>query len=399
MPALIFTSVDGQRTELPLKPGVNRVGRVEGNDILVPDDSVSESHCELTVAGDQVMVRDLGSATGTTVNGAAVQEGPILNGEGLRVGNVEFTLQDDAPAEATRAALLPGENCRSHPMLAAKWRCSKCGELACDTCVTDGRAMGVPRVKFCRSCKSHAVKIGESPTGGKSTGTKTFGGEMLAAWAYPFRREGPIIMLTGAIFFTIAGFGQRVMFLIGGLIFVMTTGYWMAYAQKVVQGSAQGEDEPPTWPDLSDFLGDIVAPFFQAVGLFALYLLPAWLALIFLPKDEVATGLIAGGLLLIGLFMMPMAWLAISMHESIAGLSPHFVIPSILRIPGHYLLIFVELVVLVAINVGLEMLLNQLAIPFVGGFISSFLSVYFMMVLCRLLGSMYFLNRARLGWF
>jgi len=87
------------------------------------------------------------------------------------------------------------------------------------------------------------------------------------------------------------------------------------------------------------------------------------------------------------------------MHESIFGLSPHFVLPSILRIPSHYMLIFVELVVLVAINVGLEFLLQLVPIPFVGGFVSSFLSVYFMMVICRLLGSLYFINRQRLGWF
>jgi hypothetical protein len=97
--------------------------------------------------------------------------------------------------------------------------------------------------------------------------------------------------------------------------------------------------------------------------------------------------------------MMPMAWLAISTHESIFGLSPHFVLPSILRIPGHYMLVFVELVVLVAINVGLEMLLELVPIPYVGWFISSFLSVYFMMVICRLLGSLYFINRNRLNWF
>ena len=406
MPALVFTSVDGQRTELPLKPGTNRIGRVDGNDILVPDESVAESHCEVSVEGAIVLVRDLGSATGTLVNGAAVQEGTILPGETLRVGNVEFLFQDDPPVGAPRIdgavaqATPSGPVCRTHPMIPAKWQCSKCGELACDTCVLDGRAMGVPGVKFCRSCKSAAAKVGTAPGGGKSTAGKTFAGEMAAAWAYPFRREGSIIMVTGAVFFAIAAFAQGFLFLIGLFIYISTTGYFMAYAQKVVQTSAQGEDDPPTWPDVSDFYADIIQPFLQAAALFVVYLLPVFIPIILAFTQEqplfflgaVALGLAAA-------FMMPMAWLAISMTESMVGLSPHIVIPSILRIPGHYMLIVIELIVLVCINVGLELLFNYFSIPIITSLITSFLSVYFMMVICRLLGSLYFLNRNRLGWF
>jgi hypothetical protein len=381
---------------------LNRVGSVEGNDILVPDESVAESHCEISVEGGQIWVRDLG--TGTAVNGTLVNEGPLLPGETLRVGTVEFTLRDDPPMGAPRlnagAPQMHGiaEVCRNHPMLPAKWRCSKCGELACDTCVMDGRSVGVAGVKFCRSCKSHAQKI-DAPIPGRAAAGKTFGGEMVAAWAYPFRRDGLMILIAGAIFYAAAGYGQRMLLGIGLFIYVLTTGYFMAYAQQIVQTSAQGEDDPPTWPDFSNFIDDILLPFIQAAGLSVLYLLPPLLAWIFLDKDQLTTYLLAGALLLVGLFMMPMAWLAISMHESIFGLSPHFVLPSILRIPGHYMLVFIELVVLVAINVGLELLLELTPVPFVGAFVSSFLSVYFMMVICRLLGSLYFINRNRLKWF
>ena len=97
--------------------------------------------------------------------------------------------------------------------------------------------------------------------------------------------------------------------------------------------------------------------------------------------------------------MMPMAWLAISMHDTIVGLSPHVVIPSIMRIPGHYIIIVVELMVLVAINIGLDYALEKLNIPFLGTLLSSFFGIYVWLVICRLLGSLYFLNRNRLGWF
>lgn len=406
MPALIFTSVDGQRTELPLKPGINRIGRMDGNDILVPDDSVAESHCEVSVEGAMVLVRDLGTASGTLVNGAAVQEGAILPGETLRVGNVEFLFEDDPPVGAPRIdgaitqAASSGPVCRTHPMLPAKWKCSKCGELACDTCVLDGRAMGVPGVKFCRSCKSAVAKVGSAAGGGKSASGKTFAGEMAAAWAYPFRREGLIIMLTGAVFFAIAAFAQQFLFLIGLMIYITTTGYWMAYAQKIVQASAQGEDDPPTWPDVSDFYGDIIQPFLQAAALFIVYLLPVFIPIIMaFTQEQPLYFLGAVGLGLVSAFMMPMAWLAISMHETVMGLSPHVVIPSILRIPGHYMLIVIELIILICINIGLELLFDYFRIPIITSLITSFLGVYFMMVICRLLGSLYFLNRHRLGWF
>ena len=87
------------------------------------------------------------------------------------------------------------------------------------------------------------------------------------------------------------------------------------------------------------------------------------------------------------------------MHETVMGLSPHVVIPSILRIPGHYMLIVIELIILICINIGLELLFDYFRIPIITSLITSFLGVYFMMVICRLLGSLYFLNRHRLGWF
>ena len=406
MPALIFHSADGQRTELPLKPGVNRIGRVDGNDILVPDESVAETHCEVTVDAGQIFVRDLGTSTGTAINNSPVAEGPLLPGESLRVGNVEFTLHDgplgvneiNGARQPPPAPLVPGEACRSHPMLPAKWRCTKCGELSCDTCVTDGRALGVPGVKFCRSCKSHAAKIGTvAAGGGVAAGPKSMGGEMAAAWTYPFRQDGWIIMLTGAIFFGLAGFAQRFMFLLGGMLFVFSTGFFIAYSQSVVQTSARGDDSPPTWPDVSDFYSDILLPFLQGMALQIVYLGPVAFAFWQARGGDMMFIALTVVLLLAALFMMPMAWLAISMHETVAGLSPHVVIPSILRIPGTYMIVFVELVILVAVNIVLEMVFDK--IPIVGGFLSSFLSIYFMMVVCRLLGTMYYLNRKRIGWF
>ncbi|HEX7858922.1 MAG TPA: FHA domain-containing protein, partial [Verrucomicrobiae bacterium] len=353
MPALSFTAADGQRYEFPLNAGITRIGRIDGNDILVPDDSVAEAHCEVQVENGQVYVRDLNSLTGTAINGSPVSEGPLLPGESLRLGNIEFFLQDGALAPAAytepppEPQLVPGEACRYHPTVAAKWRCTKCGELNCDACTVDGRGLGVPGVKFCRSCKSASAKIGvRRPAGdGKGPAGKSFAGVMTAAWAYPFKGNGPVILIAGAIFFAIAGFAQRFMFLLGGMVYVFTTGYYMAYSQQVVQTSAQDEDQPPSWPDVSEFISDIIVPFFQSLALQVLYLGPVLYCVFHAAlgrKEYILFAIVFGA---IAVFMMPMGWLAVSMHESVVGISPHVIVPSILRIPGHYLIFFFQLMV------------------------------------------------------
>lgn len=405
MASLVVTSADGQTIEIPLNPGANRLGRADDNDILVPDASVSSHHAELLVDNGQIFLRDLGSTNGTTINGAPAQESAIQPGDLLRFGDVEFLLQEDAsaapPVPSVRmpaAAPVPQANaCRNHLNLAGTWECRKCHERYCEQCILDGRALGVPKTKFCPVCRSLAHPVIATGPGGKPLGQKSFADEMLAAWIYPFRGEGPVILVIGAICLTIASVGVGFLLILGTLVYVMAMGYFMAYAEKVVISSADGEPDPPTWPEFSNYWDDILVPFGHALGLFALYLLPFFLVVFFLPKEP-GNLILAAGLLLVALFMMPMAWLAISMHSTIVGLSPHFVIPSILRIPGQYTALFFELVILVAITIAVGRFLERLAIPVVVPLVSNVFSIYFVMVICRLLGVMYHLNRDRLRW-
>ncbi len=73
-----------------LKPVV-KVGRVsDGNDIAVQDDSVSREHARFTRSGRGYVLRDLGSANGTSVNGERILERPVASGDLVRFGTVEF---------------------------------------------------------------------------------------------------------------------------------------------------------------------------------------------------------------------------------------------------------------------------------------------------------------------
>ena len=78
-----------------VSPG--RVGRAEDADIKLTQPSVSRRHAEITVTGSQVMVKDLGSHNGTTLNGTKVAAPVELKfGDVLEVANVSFRLEGPA---------------------------------------------------------------------------------------------------------------------------------------------------------------------------------------------------------------------------------------------------------------------------------------------------------------
>lgn len=76
------------------------VGRGDHNTLTIHDASVSHSHCEILVYGTEVIVRDLGSSNGTSVNGARFQnqQRPLLAGQIVKFGAVEARLELDSPA-------------------------------------------------------------------------------------------------------------------------------------------------------------------------------------------------------------------------------------------------------------------------------------------------------------
>jgi len=90
----------------PLK-GTMVVGRVPGVDIQIEDDSVSRRHAEVVVQGRDVILRDLGSANGTNVNGAPLtEELALASGDIIQFGVVEMTFEQ--PQSLARRPGRPG---------------------------------------------------------------------------------------------------------------------------------------------------------------------------------------------------------------------------------------------------------------------------------------------------
>lgn len=93
--------------------GVMTVGRVPGVDLQLEDDSVSRRHAELEVRGGEVLLRDLGSANGTTVNGAPLtDEATLQPGDIVQFGVVELAFESGGPSALARR---PGGSSRPVP--------------------------------------------------------------------------------------------------------------------------------------------------------------------------------------------------------------------------------------------------------------------------------------------
>ena len=78
-----------------ITPGnVKTVGRAPRADFVVDAALVSRLHCRFTLDElDRLGVEDLGSTNGTFVNGSKVDRAPLLQGDRVKVGRVEFEVR------------------------------------------------------------------------------------------------------------------------------------------------------------------------------------------------------------------------------------------------------------------------------------------------------------------
>ena len=82
-----------------LKPGaVKTVGRAPRADFILDVALVSRLHCRLTAADDQLEVLDLKSTNGTFVNDKRIEKAKLANGDRLRIGRVELTVEQQPMA-------------------------------------------------------------------------------------------------------------------------------------------------------------------------------------------------------------------------------------------------------------------------------------------------------------
>ena len=92
MPKIKLTTPDGAKLEFELTIDRATIGRADGNDIVVPDGSVSSRHGEILLKGDSIELVDLGSTNGTHVGGERVERATVAPGGTFKLGSVEGVL-------------------------------------------------------------------------------------------------------------------------------------------------------------------------------------------------------------------------------------------------------------------------------------------------------------------
>ena len=99
MPKIHLTTTDGNTLEFEITDRVS-FGRAEGNDILIPDGSISSNHGEFAPHGDGIEITDKGSTNGTFINGERSQGGVVEAGGSFKLGTVEcFVFPESGESE------------------------------------------------------------------------------------------------------------------------------------------------------------------------------------------------------------------------------------------------------------------------------------------------------------
>lgn len=159
---------------LDLTPGRYTLGRGKETDFPIDDPTVSSAHCEVTVTGNAIIVKDLGSTNGTTINGQPITEAELKEDQLLKVGDVEVVLERVAPvsvpqvdfAEAPPPPPLPdgSQACLYHAGVAASFICPQCQKFFCPSCVRKLRRAGGELMVLCPICSTHCELIpGKAP--------------------------------------------------------------------------------------------------------------------------------------------------------------------------------------------------------------------------------------------
>ena len=92
---LVMFKVDGTRRDFPITRGRVVIGRKNNCDLRIPLSSVSRQHCEISVNGSDVALRDMGSSNGTFVNDNRVKETLLNAGDEITIGPVSFVIVID----------------------------------------------------------------------------------------------------------------------------------------------------------------------------------------------------------------------------------------------------------------------------------------------------------------
>ena len=407
--------------ELQLKPGPNQLGREPDNDLQIDHPSVSSVHCVIEVENGSVRLMDLGSANGTFVNSAQVDEATLNPGDHIQIGAVDLMLVErgetavssasaasafEAPPVPPPISAVSAVNafCRFHPKNPAHYYCSKCNRFFCGMCVSTRQGVG-DGVRFCQHCGVACSPVRSEYTNQELP--KTFFSLLPKALTYPLTEDGAVLLIAGTIFFVVIHYAQMLASFAGifgfaavMMLSVFGSGYLIAFMQDIVRTSGSGDKKMPDWPDFTDIGAEILPPIMQFVVTLLACFLPAIAMGVAYYFEQWFNPVFFAVAVILGCAVFPMAFLAVTMFDNIGALNPLLIVPALFRVPLEYLVTLVALAIIVVTEgLGQRLLEWILPIPIVPVVLSSLLSLYMLTVEMRILGLLHWCKREQLGWF
>jgi len=252
---------------------------------------------------------------------------------------------------------------------------------------------------------------------------------------YPFTGDGVYILGLGTAFGALFSLLLSLALALGpaammgtvvfSLVSMILWGYFLTYYFAVVKSTAGGAQDPPNWPEFS--LGDCIFNVLRICFLGVYWFIPVVILAFIFSTILTFVPQIVGVLAVVGTAITcavvaviwgPMAYLALAMYGNIGVLTdPRFVFGAIAKVLADYVIAWFSLAAFWVATLALSaafFLAVQLIVLFiwwgspekiwaislvVTSFLSSFLSLYSMMVSSRLLGLLFRQGQARLDWF
>jgi pSer/pThr/pTyr-binding forkhead associated (FHA) protein len=90
---LVLFKKGGSQKSFSLPDSTTVIGRRGDCDLCIPLKTVSRKHCQLNQDKETINIRDLGSRSGTFLNGKRIDEAAVKAGDYIRIGPLIFGLQ------------------------------------------------------------------------------------------------------------------------------------------------------------------------------------------------------------------------------------------------------------------------------------------------------------------
>ena len=272
---------------------------------------------------------------------------------------------------------------------------------------------------------------GETPVPAASVGPGTLGEwlrELPRALVYPLRMRGVIFLLVGGVVWGLADALPFPFSVVTAIVAWVLIAFLYAYLFNMVQNSAGGEDELPPLPIGKDLVDDGVIPVLYVGVTLVLCYLPLLVSVNLQSGSDfllVLIGLISSPymfefespdvyLAIAGTVYLPMALLAVAVHRDVRAVSPHVVVPAVIRVLFPYACVTLLFLGVTTLH---NHIMGELTTSFWLGDSDSSLSwmfgegnraviqfvlkpclLYVYAVLARALGMIHWVYRKRLGW-